>query len=130
DYFDVDGVEALFGCTTPEIPEQPGGCYAMCTADENGYVQGTKKNGSALPDSRTHWDRALGTPQFSDASTSPENNNFVSLGYGGSITLCFDGIIYNEEGADVEIIETSFGNPSCASYPEYADVYGSIDGET
>lgn len=54
---------------------------------------------------------------------------FVSLGYGGSITLAFDGAIPNGAGDDIEIVETTFGNSSCASYAEYADVYVSVDGD-
>ncbi|NMH28841.1 T9SS type A sorting domain-containing protein [Flavobacterium silvaticum] len=125
DFFDVDGVEALFGCE-PFEPETPNGCFAACTTGE-GYVQGTTKLGGALPAARTHVDRALGTPQYSDATTSPANNNFLTLGYGGSLTLCFDGFIMNDAGDDIEIVETSFNNPSCASYPEYADIWVSND---
>jgi hypothetical protein len=125
DFFDVDGVEALWGCTPVVEQPQPNGCYADCT-DGQIYVAGTKKNGSALPEARTHADRA-NVPQYSDVTTSPENNNFVSLGYGGSIQLCFGGAVTNADGDDLAIIETSFGNPSCETYPEYADVWVSID---
>src|SRR5690606_39298635 len=53
---------------------------------------------------------------------------FVSLGYGGSLTLGFDGAIPNGPGDDIEIVETTFGNTSCNSYFEYADIYVSVDG--
>lgn len=127
DYFDVDGVEALWGCDDFN-PEQPQGCFAACVA-EAGYVQGTKRNGSALPVERTNWEKALGTPEESDvAPGNVADYNFVSLGYGGSLTLCFGGYINNDPGDDIEIIETSFGNPSCTTYPEYADIWVSADG--
>lgn len=129
DYFDVDGVEALVGCGTVDIPVV-NTCYAEC-ADGTVYVEGTTKNGGFLPSARTNYLNALGTPQMSDATTSPANNNFVSLGYGGSLTFCFDGgFIMNDPGDDIEIFETSFNNPSCPSYPEWADVYVSVDGST
>jgi hypothetical protein len=53
---------------------------------------------------------------------------FVTLGYGGSITLGFNGSVPNDEGADLEIVETSFGNEGCEAYKEYARVYVSVDG--
>lgn len=126
DYFDLDGVEALWGCE-PFEPETPGSCFASCVA-EAGYVEGTQRNGSPIEVARTDWTKALNAPQMSDVATSSANYNFVSLGYGGSLTLCFDGLISNDAGNDIEIIETTFGNPSCSSYPEYADIYVSADG--
>ncbi|RYF37884.1 MAG: T9SS type A sorting domain-containing protein [Chitinophagaceae bacterium] len=127
DNFDVDGVEAILGCEEVNI-DIVDGCYAECTGEGFAYVQGTTRNGGALPAARTNANNALGEPQMSDVTTTPANNNFVSLGYGGSLTLCFDGFIENQDGADMEVIETSFGNPSCESYPEYADVYISANG--
>lgn len=127
DFFDVDGVEAIWGCEPVIVPEQPQGCFADCS-EGTIYVEGTKKNGSALPAARTIAANANGVPQYSDATTSPANNNFVSLGYGGSISLCFGGAVTNGPGNDFEVVETSFGNPSCDSYPEYADVYVSVNG--
>jgi hypothetical protein len=53
---------------------------------------------------------------------------FVTLGYGGSLILSYDGAIPNEAGADIEVVETSYNNPGCASYPEYALVSVSVDG--
>ncbi|MFT6355032.1 MAG: hypothetical protein ACJAXD_002025, partial [Cryomorphaceae bacterium] len=50
------------------------------------------------------------------------------LGYGGSITLGFDGAVANLDGDDIQVIETSYGNPGCAAYPEYANVYVSQNG--
>ena len=67
---------------------------------------------------------ALGAPQNDDGGTI----NFVSLGFGGSITLAFSQPFGDGEGIDLSISETSFGNPSCGAYPEYADVFVSQDG--
>ncbi len=122
DGFDVDGVEALFGCE-PFVPTDRGNCFAEC-AEAPLYVRGTKRNGSPIAENRANPSKALGAPQKDDTM------NFVSLGYGGSIVLCFDGAVMNGEGDDLRITETSFGSPACANYSEYADVSVSIDGIT
>ena len=124
DYFDVDGVEALWGCATVPPPPTRGNCNATCAAEPT-YVRGTKKNGSPIDDNRAHPERATGAPQYNDAV-----NSFVTLGYGGSIVLCFDGAVMNGEGEDLKIVETSYGSPTCQNYKEYADVSVSIDGLT
>ena len=131
DYFDVDGVEALWGCEQFDLP--PAACTTdVCEGDDAPYVAGTTKSGGAISSARSIWTKALGFPQDSDALTSEANVNFVSLGYGGSMTFCGNagGSILNGEGMDIEIIETSFGAPSCNNYREYADVHVSLDGET
>jgi hypothetical protein len=48
---------------------------------------------------------ALGAPQGTDVV------NFVSLGFGGQITLTFDYLIYDKPGTDLTIVETSYSNP-------------------
>jgi hypothetical protein len=85
-------------------------------------VQGIRSNGGALGANRTNPLEATGESEGTDAMV------FVTLGYGGSITLSFDGAVPNEDGADIEVIETSFGNPGCLAYQEYADVYVSQNG--
>lgn len=118
DGYDVDGVEAIHGCSpTPLIEE--GNCYATEVVE---YVQGTAFNGSGIAPNRTDASQALGTPERVDQVV------FVSLGYGGSLTLAFDGAIPNGPGNDIEVVETTFGNMSCESYAEYADVHVSVDG--
>ena len=115
------------GCVAPggetQVPPV-GNCYASCLYGP-GYVQGTEHDGSPLPSDRTDATKALGVPQGNDAPGS-----FVTLGYGGSITLCFDGAVLNGPGPDLGIVETSYGNPSYSSYPEAADVEVSQDGTT
>jgi hypothetical protein len=118
DGYDVDGVVAIHGCgPIPEI--LTGECAATEVVE---YVEGTRSNGGDLPESRTNSDEATGEPEGTDAMV------FVTLGYDGSITLTFDGAVPNEDGADIEVVETSFGNPGCAAYQEYADVYVSQNG--
>lgn len=87
------------------------------------FNQGTKKNGGAVPSERSNPSKALGVAENNDTY------NFVSLGmgFGGELVLKFDNLILNEAGDDIEIIETSFNNPSCAQYPERARVWVSQD---
>ncbi|MCA1750372.1 MAG: choice-of-anchor L domain-containing protein [Cryomorphaceae bacterium] len=122
-----DGPSAFFngdlagGCINiPYLPLQ-GECYATEVVE---YIEGSNINGGFIPSERTDPGQALGAPEGTDALV------FVSLGYGGSLTLSFNGIIPNGPGYDLEVLETSFGTPGCASYPEYADVYVSTDGES
>ncbi len=123
----LDGEELILsdgdmaaGCGDDEpviVPE--GECYAVA-ADE--YIEGTQFNGAALPAERADANSALGEPERVDALV------FTTLGYGGSITVSFGGSVPNGEGDDIEVVETSYNNPGCAAYPEYATVEVSMDG--
>ena len=119
DGFDLDGVVALTGCKEPILPT-PAGCYAV---DYFNYVEGTKKNGGIIDAIRTETpNNVLGEPESTDDYV------FTSLGYGGEVTLTFGGAVYNQEGPDLVIVETTFGNSlGCDSYKEYANVYVSAD---
>ncbi len=118
DGYDVDGVEALNGCSNiPEIVN--GDCYASEMIE---YLPGVKDNGSPISIERTDANNALGMPQRTDAL------NYVSLGYGGSIVLGFNGAVPNGAGDDIEVVETTFNFSTVAAYPEYADVFVSVDG--
>jgi hypothetical protein len=109
------------GCrdANPDITPEPGQCNATEVFE---YIQGVRSNGGALATNRTDSDQALGAPEGIDQMV------FVTLGYGGSITLGFDGAVANLDGDDIQVIETSYGNPGCAAYPEYANVYVSQNG--
>ncbi len=72
---------------------------------------------------RTNPLQAVGAPQGDNTF------NFVSLGFGGSITLGFTGgSAINGPGADLLVRETTFGNNTFATYPESAEVFVSQDG--
>ena len=122
DGFDLDGIVALTGCSTPEDPA-PAGCYA---ADFFNYVEGTTNNGGVIDAIRTETpENVLGMPEGTDDYV------FTTLGYGGEITLTFDGAVLNQAGPDLFFVETTFNNPiGCETYPEYADVYVSVDNIT
>jgi len=106
------------GCTRSD-QVIPGDCYATEVVE---YVRGTSFNGGAIDNNRANPEEALGEPERIDQLV------FVSLGYGGSLTLGFDGAVPNLDGPDLEIVETTYNNNSCATYPELADVYVSVDG--
>ncbi len=122
DGYDVDGVEAINGCENNPVVEN-GDCYATEVVE---YVQGTSFGGGAIAANRTNPAEALGAPERSNQSGDLV---FVSLGYGGSLTLSFDGAIPNGDGDDIEVVETTWGNNSCNSYDEFANVYVSVSGE-
>jgi len=116
-------------CTGPGLNDGGGDCtVGTGTCNAVGYVmetfvQGTNSNGGMVAANRTNPLNALGAPEGTNTLV------FLSLGYGGAITLTFNGIVLNDAGDDLQIIETTFGNPiGCATYPEYADVSVSADG--
>jgi len=111
-------------CVDPD-PDTSNPCLAegVCNAASAVYVEGTTQNGGSISPMRSNPDNALGAPEGTDAMV------FTSLGYGGSLTFEFDGVVPNAEGDDIQVVETSFGNPGCEAYPEYADVSVSADGE-
>jgi hypothetical protein len=86
------------------------------------FDQGTRKNGTPVLTERSDPTQALGPAENNDTL------NFVSLGFGGELVLKFDNCIINEEGDDIDIIETSYGSPGCSSYPETIRVYASKNG--
>jgi hypothetical protein len=109
------------GCVnSPYYPLQ-GECYATDVLD---YTEGLNINDGFIAPERADAQQAKGAPQRTDGLV------FTTLGYHGSITLTFDGIVPNSDGYDLEIVETSFGTPGCQAYPEYADVYVSLDDES
>lgn len=125
DGFDVDAILALNGCDLLENYEIiPGGCVA---SEVISYTAGTSSNGGAIAADRTNPELALGIPEDDDATL-----NFVTLGYGGSLILGFDGPVINGEGDDMYIVETSYSGPACTSGNGYevADVYVSQDNVT
>ena len=120
DAYDVDGIMCLNG--TEENPT-PASLVEGAAAQVINYAPGLRKNNTPITAARTNPANALGLPQGTDVI------NFVSLGFGGSLILKFDYVIFDNPMAnDIRMIETSFGNPSCTSYPEKAMVEGSLDG--
>ena len=86
------------------------------------YTAGIRSDGQPLVADRTDPSNALGAAQDDDTI------NFVSLGFGGSLTLGFDQLIVNGAGNDLAITETTYGALDCETYPEKANVYASQSG--
>lgn len=120
DGYDIDGIMCLHGTSNGTSND---GLVAGSAQEVVQYIKGTRKNGSEIHPSRTNPESALGIPQDNDLGV-----NFVSLGFNGSLTLKFDYVVFNEEGADLQVVETSFGAPNCQTYPEAAYFEGSLDG--
>lgn len=119
DGYDVDGIECLHGLIDNPEMQDLGNSYAMSYVS---YDQGPRKNGTPVSPSRSDANQALGAPQNTNTV------NFFTLGFGGNIVLKLGYAIFDKPGADIEIVETSYGNPACASYQEEAMVEVSLDG--
>lgn len=89
------------------------------------FEQGKRRNGRPVVWWRSNPKKALGRPL--------ENFyfNFVSLGFGGEIVLELDVNLYDLEGNDFRVFESTFGplNIPCHFYPETAEVSVSQEGD-
>ncbi|MEZ5172501.1 MAG: LamG-like jellyroll fold domain-containing protein [Bacteroidia bacterium] len=119
DGYDVDGIECLHGTIDNPEMQDLGNSYAMSYVSS---AQGPRQNGTPVAASRSDENQALGAPQNTNTV------NFFSLGFGGNIVLKLGYAIFDKPGADIEVVETSYGNPACASYREEAMVEVSLDG--
>lgn len=122
DAYRLDGIQSLNGQATSIIEDNL--VYGSAT-DVIQFNQGRRKSGQPVHISRRNPQVALGVPEDDDIGST----NFVSLGFNGSITLKFDYVIFNKEGNDLMVIETSFGAPSCSAYPERVLAEVSLDGQ-
>ncbi|MBL6445589.1 T9SS type A sorting domain-containing protein [Fulvivirga sp. 29W222] len=88
------------------------------------FVQGKRRNRRPVHWLRSNPGKALGRPL--------ENFyfNFVSLGFGGEITLELDNYMYDLSGNEFKLFESTFGplNLPCEWYPETAEVFASENG--
>jgi hypothetical protein len=118
DGYDVAAVECLNG-------PSDGSTFADLTPgtlqDIPTYLPGNTKNNNTIPQIRRIKEQAIGMP-------GGNGINFVSLGFGGSLIGKFDFVVFNQEGLDLQVIETSFGNPLCNKYPEKAQISVSKNG--
>jgi hypothetical protein len=118
DGYDIDGVEGIQKEDNPTPTTLIGGSAQKVIT----YTQGLRKNGTPINLARTNPLNALGVPQGTEVI------NFVSLGFGGQLILKFDFVVFNKEGDDIKITETSYSNPLCPNYPEKALIEVSMDG--
>lgn len=116
----ADPADVYSRCATVVEPDES---YA---AEVIAFDQGLRSDGTPVPNTdpnnRSNPLKALGAPENTDTL------NFVSLGFGGELVLKFDAPRFaNPFGADLRVVETSFGNVSFSQYPEQADVYVAQD---
>ena len=125
---DNDDVTDNDTTTTPvdSLPVTPAACVATEVIN---FTPGTTNDLlTPIDPARLNTANALGMPENSDVATS--NYNFLSLGFGGAVTLKFAYPIHNGDGDDLYVVETTFGNYSgnCNRYPEKIRAFGSQDG--
>jgi len=114
--FDLDGITCLSGVAASTLPVNS----TFTAMNPRTYLNYLPANPTSIPLSRRN-------PML--ATGAPENNNgspitFTSLGFGGEITLVFDYLVFDKEGPDLQVIETS----GSGNYPEKAEFYGSSCG--
>ncbi|MCA1764116.1 MAG: T9SS type A sorting domain-containing protein [Cryomorphaceae bacterium] len=108
------------GCFTQQ--DAGSGCFAT---EVLAFEQGLKTNGNPVAENRSNPEAALGQP---DAAN--EAGGFVSLGVDGFIILGFDGAVFDQEGNDIRIFETSFSGDNCGfGDDEFAEVELSDGGD-
>jgi hypothetical protein len=115
------GCDSVVTLNLTVTPAPVGGCYAASVVN---FSQGQRADATNVTAIRSNPELALGMPEPVVTNVV----NFVSLGFGGSITLAFEAPIANGEGNDILINEATWGNNSCNNYPETADVFASQDG--
>ena len=90
--------------------------YEVCD-----FNQGLTNIGTNVPTNRSNPNKSLGMPQNTDIETGVVN--FVSLGFGGEITLKISNKIEITSLTTLSIYETTYGYTSCSVYDEEARVY-------
>ncbi|WP_081740475.1 T9SS type A sorting domain-containing protein [Aquimarina pacifica] len=90
------------------------------------FDQGRRRDGRKISRSRSNPQHALGIAE------ERKHHNFVSLGFGGSITIALDNEIFDNADADEFAVfeSTGFFEIPCYYYPEKAEVFASQDGIT
>ncbi len=89
------------------------------------FDQGRRKNGRRVSRYRSNPYRALGNPR------ERRFFNFVSLGFGGAITVELNNEIFdNKDANEFAVFESTgfFDNIPCQYYPESAEIFASQDG--
>lgn len=124
DGFDFDGLKGLSARTS--APASGSSIHATSVIS---FLQGLTLSGGSVTASNSNSTQALGIPQNNEVAGALIN--FVSLGFGGSITLEMDRLVFKRStGNEIQILETSTGSPSCAASPERAVIDFSLNGTT
>jgi hypothetical protein len=127
DGYDLDGVACLNGTATDLTPANLVPGFLTQLVDFTPNSEARRKNNSLVFTATPN--RRIPANMFGP----PQNNNtinFYTLGFGGFVTVKFDYVVFDGTGNDLQIFETSFGNPTCTNYPERAAYEVSLDGNT
>ena len=125
----IAAVGAVLVVPTGAIGASPDGAAGPWADGVVRFVQGPRVDGSPVTAGRSNALAALGPAEAARGNDDPiPEGTFVSLGFGGSLTLSFENPICNRAGADFSIdIREITREP----YPaEAAAVYVSADGST
>jgi hypothetical protein len=124
DGFDLDGVIGINALTiTPALPS-----IVSNASSVESYTQGLRKNGTTVTAASSIVSKTLGAPQNTELATPV---NYFTLGFGGQIVLKLSSTCYRTNGTnEIVIYESSNSGDiiACASNPEKASVYGSLNG--
>ncbi len=127
DGYDLDGIVCLHGIATDLTPSALVPAVLTEVIDHTPDSEARRKNNTLIingtPERRVTT-KMLGIPQNNNTL------NFYSMGFGGFVVVKFDYVVFDGIGNDLRIYETSYGNPTCANYPEKANVEVSLDGTT
>jgi hypothetical protein len=94
--------------------------YEVCD-----FNQGPTNNNTSVINERSNSIKSLDKPQNFDIENG--NINFVSLGFGGSITLKLQSAYPVTSNTTFKICETTYNYTNCSTYGEKAEVYLSKD---
>jgi hypothetical protein len=86
------------------------------------YRQGLTRLGNLPNADRSDPNQVIGAPVYGDVP-----GTFFSLGFGGEMIVKFAAPFVNGPGYDLKIVETSYGSPSCESYPEKVKVWVAME---
>jgi hypothetical protein len=123
DAYDLDGL-TFVEAGLPGVFPTPDASLGSNLVQYIGGMQGKQKGGANVPAIRSNPAKGLGAPQLNDTY------NFYSLGFGGTAEYRFAYGVLDLAGADIQLVETSFGSPACNRYPENVKVSVSYDGNT
>jgi hypothetical protein len=115
-------VAAFFGMlTTNAFAQEAEPCYGQEVLN---FEQGPQTNGQPVAADRSDPEVTLGEPSLNNSA-----GNFFSLGVGGFIEIGFGGIVLDQPGNDLLVVETSFSGNNCGfNDDEFADIELSDDG--
>ncbi len=108
----------------PDVPN-PGLTCQVTIQSVVSFQPAKRKDGSVIPAEFVNTANVIGFPQNSDQSTDV---NYVSLGFGGEISVMLTDRLANGTGADFRLVETTLPTSNCTRYPEKAEVFVSQDG--